>query len=295
MSANGVLVVDKPSGPTSHDVVRAARRLYATRSVGHAGTLDPMASGVMLLLFGDAKKLSSYLTATDKTYETVLSFGRSTDSYDRDGETTDERPLAPGWLDPDRLREALELERLRERQLPPDLSAVKVAGRPAHRRVRAGEHVRLEPRPVCVKALELLSRADDSITLRLTVSKGYYVRALARDLSRALSVPAHLDSLKRTASGPWTLRRAVAWPASTPRELVSTAEAARSVLPVATLSEIGVDRAVKGQRLRSEDFAEAPPDTPETVAWFAEDGQLVALGRYAGEARYRVVRGMAER
>jgi tRNA pseudouridine55 synthase len=103
LTPGGLLIVDKPSGPTSHDIVARARRLYGTRSVGHAGTLDPMASGVILLLFGDARKLSNYLTSSEKTYETVVRFGRATDSFDKDGETTAETAIEAGWLARDRL------------------------------------------------------------------------------------------------------------------------------------------------------------------------------------------------
>src|SRR5690606_2789954 len=151
LNADGVLVVDKPVGPTSHDIVAQARRWYGTRSVGHAGTLDPAASGVLVLMFGEAKKLSSYLTAQSKAYIADVCFGRATDSLDASGATIAEQPLPSDWPPADELAAALEAERSRTAQLPPVVSAIKLGGRPAHRRVRAGESVELAPRPVQVE------------------------------------------------------------------------------------------------------------------------------------------------
>jgi tRNA pseudouridine55 synthase len=253
-----------------------------------------MASGVILLLFGDARKLSNYLTSSEKTYETVVRFGRATDSFDKDGETTAETAIEAGWLARDRLERALVLERERQTQLPPTLSAIKVAGRPAHRRVRAGQSVELAPRAVSVKSLDLLALSDESVMLRLCVSKGYYVRALARDLATTLGVPAHLERLRRVTSGAWSIEQAVSWPMAKPVQLVSTEAAARSVLRAEVLTKSGEERARKGQRLSREDFHEAPVYTDDTVAWFSTDGQLVALGRREAEHMFRVVRGMAD-
>jgi len=205
-TVHGVLVVDKPGGMTSHDVVARARRLFGTRAVGHAGTLDPMATGVLVLLFGEACKLSAYLTGQDKTYSAGVRFGSATDSLDADGRVTEERTLPAGWLARETLDRALAVERARTLQVPPAVSAISEGGRRAYQRVRAGETVELAPRPVRVARLELLEWSDAGVDVELEVSKGYYVRAFARDLGATLGVPAHLGRLRRLTSGAFSLR-----------------------------------------------------------------------------------------
>ena len=146
----GIVVVDKPPAMTSHDVVAVLRKRLATRKVGHAGTLDPMATGVLVVMVGEATKLGPYLTAEDKRYEAEVTFGVGTDSFDADGEVIAEAPLPEAWATEGeaRLEEALRSEESRTQQLPPALSAIKVKGKSAHARVRAGEEVTLPPRPV---------------------------------------------------------------------------------------------------------------------------------------------------
>jgi tRNA pseudouridine55 synthase len=178
---DGVLVVDKPPGMTSHDVVGQARRLYSTRAVGHAGTLDPMATGVLVLLFGEACKLSSYLAGQNKRYLATVEFGRSTDSHDREGRTLEQVELGANWLDDDRLAYVLELEWRRRQQVPPSVSAISLGGQRAHALARKGRPLELAPRPVTVEQLVVRKRTERTLELELGVSKGYYVRALARD------------------------------------------------------------------------------------------------------------------
>jgi len=292
-SADGVLVVDKPVGPTSHDIVARARRLYQTRSVGHAGTLDPAASGVLLLMFGEAKKLSSYLTAQSKAYLADVSFGRSTDSLDAVGSTLEERALPDDWLREQELTAALEVERARTLQVPPVVSAIKLAGKPAHRRVRAGEAVELAARPVRVDDLELLGIEGNTARFALSVSKGYYVRAFARDLGTTLGVPAHLSALRRTRSGAWSLEDASAWPPETPPALIATGAAAAACLPSGNLTPEGVARARQGKLLRDSDFNLLPPEAPVSV-WFDPDHRLVSLGHRVESGTWRVLRGFRE-
>lgn len=289
---SGVLVVDKPSGKTSHDVVAEARRFFKTRAVGHAGTLDPMATGVLVLLFGEACKLSSYLTADDKAYRATIQFGVATDSLDADGKVTETRELAPGWLDDAPLEAALDVERTRTLQVPPGVSAIQTNGERAYARVRRGEEVTLEPRPVALKnvALTAVDRARNCVSCELRVSKGYYVRAFARDLGRSLGVPAHLSALRRVASGGFTLEDALAWP---PREeavrLLSLAEAARKSLPVTELSAEGTQRARKGQRLAPNEAA--PGAFGRVCIWLSPGGEPVALGVSSESGEHRVMRG----
>lgn len=288
-AVHGVLVVDKPEGPTSHDVVAQARRLYATRAVGHAGTLDPMATGVLLLLLGEATKLSSYLLLDDKRYRATVAFGRSTDTLDAHGRTEDERALAPGWLDRGALEAALAAERARTEQAPPAFSAIKIAGTPAHRLSRRGEAPDLAPRPIAVRALDVVSAGDRTVEVELHVSKGYYVRSFARDLGARLGVPSHLAALRRVASGPFTLDEAVAWPPAAPVAPIPLATAATRCLRGAQLAPSGERKARLGQRLHREDFMDEP-GTGAVGAWLAADGSLVALGR-ADDDAFIVVRG----
>jgi tRNA pseudouridine55 synthase len=287
---HGILVVDKPSGPTSHDVVARARRLWGTRSVGHAGTLDPLATGVLVLMFGEACKLSQYLTAADKAYLAEVRFGRSTDTLDAAGLDVEIRKLATGWLDRSAFALALDAERARTEQIPPMVSAIQVGGERAHRAARRGAPLELAPRAVRVSLLQATELDEERASLELRVSKGYYVRALARDLGAALGVPAHLAGLRRTASGRFTLADATAWPPVEPVPLLPLADAARRALPQATLSERGVARARRGQRLEQDDFERAP-EADDAGAWFGESGELVAIGAGNAADGYRVVRG----
>jgi tRNA pseudouridine55 synthase len=299
---HGVLVADKPSGPTSHDVVQQARRVYGTRQVGHAGTLDPMASGVLLLMFGEALKLSPYLSAESKRYRARVTFGRSTDTLDALGETTREVELTPGSLPDDALERALNLERGRTTQIPPAFSAIRLGGQRAHRLSREGKTPELVPRPVMVHALEVLERGKDSssIELEMVVSKGYYVRALARDLGETLSLPSHLSSLRRLASGAFDLSDAVVWPPAEPAPLIPLEQAAARALPMVGLNPSGERRARFGQTLSIGDFAEDPlpahgePEAQRVVAWTGATGRLVALGRRDAERGFCVLRGFAE-
>jgi tRNA pseudouridine55 synthase len=259
------------------------RRILNTKRVGHAGTLDPLATGVLVVMVGEATKLSGYLTLDDKSYEARVTLGVSTDTLDAEGSVTAEAQL-PAWLlDEDaarrRIEEALSRERERVSQVPPAFSAIKIDGRAGYKRARAGETIELPPRDVAVRQLELRARDDAEIVLSLKVTKGYYVRALARDLGDALGLPAHLSALRRTASGAFTIDQAVMLDAVSRDALLATAQAARRVLPVAQLTASGVERAGFGQRLESDDFVDEPHACNPT-AWLASDGSLVAIGTF---------------
>ncbi len=295
-----MLVVDKPSGPTSHDIVAQARRHFRTRRVGHAGTLDPMASGVLVLLLGEATKLSDVATCNDKTYRAELSFGRATDSHDAEGTTTEERPDSSSRIDAHALDVALDLERGRALQLPPAVSALKVAGQRAYRLARAGVVPKLEPRPVTVHSLSLLSFGARHIELELLVGKGYYVRALVRDLSAALGVPAHLSALRRTRSGSFGLDEAHPWPPAGPCAPLSLREVLPRLVPTLRLNDAGVQRARHGQLLTEADFLDPPagahivadPAGLGVFAWTDAAGAPVALGHRYLEG-FRVRRGFS--
>lgn len=294
MNVDGILVVDKPRGPTSHDIVAQARRVLGTRAVGHAGTLDPMASGVLVLLVGEATKLAPYLSLDDKEYRATVELGRGTDTCDAEGTTTEECTLPEGFPPTAALEAALEGERARTEQVPPAFSAVSIGGQRAHRLARRGETVALPPRPVSVTRLSLLEcrNADAEgrarLTLSLGVSKGYYVRSLARDLGVRLGVPAHLTCLRRVASGPYGIDAALGWPPDGIPELVPLVRAACTALPSATLTATGEALARNGSALTETHFEAPPPSL--SAAWLSPDRKLVAIGHLA-EGVYRVIRG----
>ncbi|GGL40459.1 tRNA pseudouridine(55) synthase TruB [Phycicoccus endophyticus] len=280
---DGLLVVDKPAGWTSHDVVARARRLCATRKVGHAGTLDPMATGVLVLGIGRATRLLTFLVGADKEYTATVRVGQGTVTDDADGEVT----AAPGAAAVDRAaveRAAAELTGDLE-QVPSAVSAVKVDGRRAYQRVRAGEEVVLRARPVTVYDIRVGDvRPGDAdglavldVDLEVAVSSGTYVRALARDLGASLGSAAHLTALRRTRVGGLTL--ADAHPLAdlearqgSPMPVLPLADAARASFEPRSLSVEEARAVGYGQRVAS-----VSPGRPGPVAGFAPDGTLVAL------------------
>jgi tRNA pseudouridine55 synthase len=296
---HGVLVVDKPSAMTSHDVVARVRRVLGTRRVGHAGTLDPMATGVLVVLVGEATKLAPYLTADDKRYAARVALGRATDTLDAEGATTATAEV-PAWLVDEireaarlghggpeplfpRLAEALRGEAARAEQVPPVFSAIHVDGRRSYELARAGEAVALDPRPVAVRRLDVTGGGTPEaeapwVDLELDVAKGYYVRSLARDLGDRLGVPAHLAALRRLQSGAFSLEGAVALdPQALRGALVPPSEAAARALPVGRLGDEGVVRARQGKLLVDADFTALPP-AGDASAWLDAQGRLVAIG-----------------
>lgn len=281
-----MLVIDKPSAMTSHDVIARVRRVLGTRQAGHAGTLDPMATGVLVTLLGEATKLAPYLTAADKEYEATILLGAETDTLDADGRVVREAPVPEGWHTS--LEAALAHERARMLQDPPIFSAIHAGGERAHERARRGESPTLAPRPVRVSSMIASSKAEREVHLRLVVSKGYYVRALARDSAVHLGTVGHLVALRRLRAGLFSLADAVtlaALDASTPR--LSLAVAAARALPTATLTESGVAHARAGRRVP---LADLSTHAPGEHAWLASDGSLVAIGSIQDEGG-RVTRG----
>ena len=203
----GVLVIDKPVGPTSFDIVRQVRRALGLRRAGHGGTLDPMASGVLPICLGEATKLAQFLLDADKEYEATICFGAETDTYDATGTVTERRGAAD--LTAAAVERALGAFRGPIVQLPPRFSALKLRGRPLYSYARAGEEVEIAPRNVVIHELELVSWRDASaVMVRVRCSKGTYIRSLAFDLGRALGPGAHLSALRRTRSGPFHIDEA---------------------------------------------------------------------------------------
>ena len=203
----GVLLVDKPRGPTSHDVVGRIRRLYGTRRVGHAGTLDPMATGLLVILVGKATKASAYLMSQDKAYEAELTLGVVTDSQDAEGEVRETHPVPP--LDEAAIRAAMATMLGDQYQTPPMHSARKVNGVPLYKLAHKGLEVEREPRFIRVESMDLLRWASPTLAFRTRCTKGTYVRTLGHDLGRKLGPGGHLSALRRTASGSHTVEQAV--------------------------------------------------------------------------------------
>ena len=205
----GLLIVDKPAGPTSHDVVQRVRSKLQARA-GHAGTLDPQATGVLLICVGAATRLARFLQAHDKVYEGIVRLGWATDTFDAEGEAITEAKDPP-QLSEDLVEAALEGFIGELEQVPPVYSAKKIGGEPSYRRVRRGEEVKPKAVPVVVHSIRLLALEGDEIHVRVHCGPGTYVRTLAHELGQALGCPAHLAALRRLRSGPFGVEDAVGW------------------------------------------------------------------------------------
>ena len=280
---DGLLVVDKPAGWTSHDVVARVRRLVGTRRVGHAGTLDPMATGVLVIGVGRGTRLLGHLALADKDYDATMRLGVTTSTDDADGDVVGERD-ASGVTD-EALAAAVASFVGDIEQVPSAVSAVKVDGERAYKRARRGEEVRLSARPVHVARFDVVDRRGDEVDVRVTCSTGTYIRALARDVGSSLGVGAHLTALRRTRVGGFGLERA--------RTLDQLADDVRVVaLPDAVAAafprvEVGAEDA---QRLAFGQRVEAPDAPPGVFGVFAPDGTVIALGERAdGRLRTLVV------
>ncbi|MBE7555290.1 MAG: tRNA pseudouridine(55) synthase TruB [Anaerolineales bacterium] len=256
---SGLLNIDKPKGITSHDVVNRVRRLVGQRRVGHAGTLDPMATGVLLVCLGQATRLIEYVVAGQKQYRATIRFGVTTDTLDAEGQVTAVNDLSS--LDEAHLREILPAFLGEIEQIPPLFSAIKQAGQPLYKRARAGKVVEVAPRRVTIHALTWVAWQPPDLILDITCSAGTYIRALARDLGEAAGSGAHLAELTRTASGPWQLAEAVSleqleWEAaqnaSAWQRHLHPPDKAITHLPKVILTEEAVKHVQQGRQLQIE-------------------------------------------
>jgi tRNA pseudouridine55 synthase len=278
----GILLVDKPAGPTSHDVVEHVRKAAGIRRVGHAGTLDPFASGLLLLLLGSATRLSEYFLGMEKGYDATLRLGMETDSWDLEGEVIREDP---GWhgITGKEIEAALADLRGQILQTPPVYSAKKIRGEAAHRRVRRGEEVVLDPVEVTVLDLTLTGIQLPFVHLKVLCSSGTYVRALARDLGRALGVGGHLTALRRTSIGPFSISEASLLPALGDPTAVLGA-LIPSAPALAHLPAVEVEPA-QAARIRQGQFlvlvGNDPPE--DVVVRVLLEGELVALASREGD------------
>ena len=274
----GLVVVDKPSGMTSHDVVARVRRLAGTRKVGHAGTLDPMATGVLLVGVDRATRLLGHLTLTEKAYDATVRLGAATSTDDAEGEIVSTASVA--HLTEDDVRSAAGAFLGAIEQRPSAVSAVKVDGKRAYARVRAGEDVDLPARPVTVHELLVtdVRPGEDVLDVDVSVrcSSGTYIRAIARDLGDALGVGGHLTMLRRTAVGPFTLADAHGLDAlADDFEVVGLDDVARRCFPTYALSEEQARDVGYGRRLEAA-VGEG------TVAVLGPDGRFLALYEQRG-------------
>ncbi len=291
MSLSGFIVIDKPVGPTSHDVVGRVRRLSGVRRVGHAGTLDPLASGVLLVGLGRATRFIEYLVGLPKVYETTIRLGVATTTYDAEGEIVSERPVA---LTLDEIAAALDAFRGPIRQRVPAFSAVKRDGQPLYKQARRGETPDLPERDVTIYELEMLAWESPDLTLRVAASSGTYIRSLAHDLGQALGPGGHITALRRTAVGEFTVAEAVTLDALTPDNVAGflrPPEMAVAHLPRATFNDEEEARLGNGRRVA------APGDVASgEAAAFGPGGRFLGIVAVEeGEWRPRkMIAGSAE-
>lgn len=271
---SGLIIVDKPAGWTSHDVVGKLRGIAGTRRVGHAGTLDPMATGVLVVGVEKATRLLGHLALTEKGYDGTIRLGRSTNTDDAEGEIIGSASAA--GVGEEEVRRGVAALTGRIMQIPPQVSAIKVNGERAYKRARAGEEVELQARPVTVSRFEItgIRHAGEvvDVDVSVTCSSGTYIRALARDLGAALGVGGHLTALRRTRVGPYDLSMArTVERLSTDCAILPMAEAVAAAFPRrdVTAEEAGV--VAHGGRLPSLGLGRGP------IGVFGPDGTLLAL------------------
>jgi tRNA pseudouridine55 synthase len=298
---NGVLVVDKPLGPTSHDVVATVRRAIGISRIGHTGTLDPLATGVLPLVVGRATRLAQFLSTDEKEYVAGIRLGVETATYDAEERLVRNETGEPVLLRPVRQKVVCTEADLREAladfsgtywQVPPPFSAKKVGGRPAYALARKNKDVELKAVEVTVSELELVRYSDGLALVRVVCSSGFYVRSLANDFGRRLGCGAHLESLRRTRAGEFDEQQAV--PLALIQEEGTAAlprlvpiESLLSRLPHVVVNERGARRAAHGNALAAEDLWDADHAVPAPagsgpVRVLDAEGALLAIGQPAG-------------
>jgi tRNA pseudouridine55 synthase len=267
---SGILLVDKPAGLTSHDVVSRTRKAAGTRKVGHAGTLDPMATGLLVLGLNSSTRLLTYLVGLDKEYFATIRLGVATSTDDAEGEVLD--TISTGSITDSDLAEGIKKLTGPISQVPSSVSAIKVDGKRAYDRVREGETFELKPRDVTISAFDVLERRGDELVVRVECSSGTYIRALARDLGADLGVGGHLTALRRTRIGPFTIDAASELEGiDVATRMVAPAAAASTLFETVTLSEQHTIDLTHGKRFS----VDAPDGSP--VAAVTPSGRLVGL------------------
>ncbi len=284
MSLDGIVVVDKPENWTSHDVVNKLRGIFGTRRAGHLGTLDPIATGVLPVMIGQATRLARFLEKADKSYETVIRFGFDTTTYDRAGEPCG--PVTEPQITADQIEACLGSMRGQIAQVPPPVSAKKVGGVRAYKLARKNEPVELAPVSVTVYELTLTAVEGPRARLRIRCSAGTYVRAIAHQLGILLGCGAHVEALIRTVSGPFDIERAFTLDRLI--ELKNAGRLAEALIPAAGLLPdfpvVLVDDGTIARIRQGRDFSVSAFRAgagAEHVKAVGEDGRLVAIGRIA--------------
>lgn len=291
MTTNGILLLDKPSGITSNAALGRAKRILGIKKAGHTGTLDPMASGLLVLCFGEATKVAGYLLDADKTYEATVHLGVSTDTEDAEGEIT-ARAQVPELTD-ETFERVLGAFRGNIEQIPPMHSALKHKGKRLYELARSGEHVERPPRPVTIFALELIDYSAPELRVKVRCSKGTYIRSLARDIGATIGCGAHLNALRRTASTPFSIDQAVGLESlenrgrEQARALLLAPERALIHLPEVPLDETAATRIRHGQTL-----SRLPERHDGLVRIYGPDG-FIGIGNMDGRGRLRPKRLLA--
>ena len=283
---DGILNINKATGMTSHDVVAKVRKILHQKRVGHAGTLDPAASGVLPICIGQGTRVAEYLSESGKAYQAEIIFGVVTDTYDAEGaimRTTDVTNLTLAQI-----TEVLPRFLGPQMQLPPRYSAIKIQGQAAYKRARAGEEVMLATRPVNITSLEVIAWTSPQLTLAVECSKGTYIRSLAYDLGERLGYGAHLGGLIRTRSGPFTLTESITLEqlaeaeneGSTDKYLCS-ADRVLQHYPALHLDAPGVERVLHGNAFHYANDATMPP--AELARVYDQDGHFLAIAHWDAE------------
>jgi tRNA pseudouridine55 synthase len=288
VSTSGILLVDKPGGITSHDVVSRVRKLAGTRKVGHAGTLDPMATGLLILGIDASTRLLTYLVGLDKEYFATIRLGFSTTTDDAEGDPVGETRDATA-VRFDQVEAAILPLTGQISQVPSSVSAIKVDGKRSYDRVRQGEEFSLAARTVTVSAFEVLASRPGELDVRIECSSGTYIRALARDLGAALGVGAHLTALRRTRIGPFAVADAGTLGESLLESLRSPVSVATELFDSVQLTVDEARELMQGKRPRLANLDARLADSAGPIAAIAENGTLTGLiSTSAGVARVLV-------
>lgn len=288
-SASGILVIDKPKGVTSHDVVARVRKVTGIRKVGHTGTLDPLATGVLVVCVGQATRLVQYLTAGQKKYRATIRFGTTTDTLDAEGQITSQNDVSA--VTPDKLKAILPAFLGEIEQIPPIFSAIKRNGQPLYKAARAGKSIKVEPRQVTIYALVYVDWRSPDLVLDIECSAGTYIRALARDLGEAAGPGAFLAELTRTANHNWvlddavslnTLERAIEIDPLGWQNYLLPADRALNHLPRLTLDESLAARVKHGNTVQVADdqleYGAIPTEPKSTlIRAYLPNGQFLAV------------------
>jgi tRNA pseudouridine55 synthase len=288
---DGVLVVRKEAGWTSHDVVAKIRRILGGAKVGHAGTLDPAATGVLPVLVGRATRIAEYLVDWDKEYRAVLRLGETTDTQDATGRVLERADAA--HISEAAVRAAVMAFRGPQQQVPPMYSAVKVGGRPLYKAARSGQTIERAPRPIVIHELDILDLQGRDVTLRVVCSKGTYIRTLCADIGRALGVGGHLLALERRRVGPLSIDQAVTVEQIADRSAIGTLpgcliglDQALGQLPAVVVTKEQAERVLHGASIASDSRGEETAAAgSRSVRLKDEGGRLLAIGAFERGSR----------